>query len=91
MSIVSMRYFVLYFSCCSAEEDEDEPLDSIASRLPAAAMFGFVEISAEADAVADAEEEEEEAKAAPGEASSGLLLGVVGIALFAAGLGNWRA
>lgn len=87
-----MRYFVLYFSCCSAEEDEDEPVDSIASRLPAAAMFGFVEISAEADAVADAEEEEEEeAKAAPGEASSGLLLGVVGIALFAAGLGNWRA
>lgn len=85
-----MRYFVLYFSCCSAEEDEDEPLDSIASRLPAAAMFGFVEISAEADAVADAEDEEE-GKAAPGEASSGLLLGVVGIALFAAGLGNWRA
>lgn len=85
-----MRYFVLYFSCCSAEEDEDEPVDSIASRLPAAAMFGFVEISAEADAVADAEDEEED-KAAPGEASSGLLLGVVGIALFAAGLGNWRA
>lgn len=88
MSIVSMRYFVLYFSCCSAEEDEEEPLDSIASRLPAAAMFGFVEISAEADADA---EEEEEAKVAPGEASSGLLLGVVVIALFAAGLGNWRA
>lgn len=83
-----MRYFVLYFS-----EEEEPEVDSIASRLPAAAMFGLVEISAEADAVADAkeEEEEEEAKAAPGEASSGLLLGVVGSALFAAGLGNWRA
>lgn len=86
MSIVSMRYFVLYFS-----EEEEPEVDSIASRLPAAAMFGLVEISAEADAVADAKEEEEEAKAAPGEASSGLLLGVVGSALFAAGLGNWRA
>lgn len=84
MSIVSMRYFVLYFS-----EEEEPEVDSIASRLPAAAMFGLVEISAEADAVAAAEEEE--AKAAPGEASSGLLLGVVGSALFAAGLGNWRA
>lgn len=83
LSIVSMRYFVLYFS-----EEEEPEVDSIASRLPAAAMFGLVEISAEADAVADAEEE---AKAAPGEASSGLLLGVVGSALFAAGLGNWRA
>lgn len=89
MSIVSMRYFVLYFSELKEEEEEDA-LESIASRLPAAAMFGLVEISAEADADA-AEEEEEEAKAAPGEANSGLLLGVVGSTLFAAGLGSWRA
>lgn len=88
MSIVSMRYFVLYFSELKEEEEEDA-LESIASRLPAAAMFGLVEISAEADA--DAAEEDEEAKAAPGEANSGLLLGVVGSTLFAAGLGSWRA
>lgn len=88
MSIVSMRYFVLYFS--ELKEEEVDVLESIASRLPAAAMFGLVEISAEADADA-AEEEEEEAKAAPGEANSGLLLGVVGSTLFAAGLGSWRA
>lgn len=84
-----MRYFVLYFSELDEEEDEEEDeLESIASRLPAAAMFGLVEISAEAEADAT---EEEEAKAAPGEANSGLLLGVVGSALFAAGLGSWRA
>lgn len=83
-----MRYFVLYFSELDEEEDEEEDeLESIASRLPAAAMFGLVEISAEADADAT----EEEAKAAPGEANSGLLLGVVGSTLFAAGLGSWRA
>lgn len=82
-----MRYFVLYFSELDEEEDEEEDeLESIASRLPAAAMFGLVEISAEADADA-----EDEAKAAPGEANSGLLLGVVGSTLFAAGLGSWRA
>lgn len=86
-----MRYFVLYFSELKEEEEEEvDELESIASRLPAAAMFGLVEISAEADADA-AEEEEEEAKAAPGEANSGLLLGVVGSTLFAAGLGSWRA
>lgn len=85
MSIVSMRYFVLYLSRCC--DDEEAELESIASRLPAAAMFGLVEIRAEADAEADAEE----AKAAPGEANSGLLLGVVGSTLFDAGLGNWRA
>lgn len=82
-----MRYFVLYLSRCC--DDEEAELESIASRLPAAAMFGLVEISAEAEA--DAEADAEEAKAAPGEANSGLLLGVVGSTLFDAGLGNWRA
>lgn len=75
--IVSMRYLVL----SAAGDDDDAPPPPLwlvsPSRLPAAAIFGFVEINADAEADA--------------EPSNGLVLVVTGAGLLTIGFGNCLA